>query len=175
MLLRRKSITVAIAIFLLAALAAIANPNLHSKPLASSSWQLPIAQMSRQVPVKDENKGRLLEQLNLTNDQKQQIASIRQKYRGQIEPLQDNAQAAQEELFNMMVGTESEKAIRTKRQEVVQLRQKLGDLRFESMMEMREVLTPEQRTQLLQMLQARRDDWRNRFGDDDRLNKNNWF
>jgi Spy/CpxP family protein refolding chaperone len=175
MLLSRKSITVAIAVFLFAALTAIVNPHLQPKTLSSTAWEQPIAQMSRQVGVKEGSRGRFLDRLNLTNNQKQQIASIRQKYRRQIEQLQEDAQAAQEELFNMMAGTESENVIRTKRQEVVQLRQELGDLRFESMMEMRDVLTPEQRTQLAQMIQQRRDNWRNRFGDSDRSHQNNWF
>ncbi|NJP20358.1 MAG: hypothetical protein HC763_16720 [Hydrococcus sp. CRU_1_1] len=128
------------------------------------------AQISTQEPI--ENKGKLLEQLNLSEPQKQQISSIRQKYRGQIEQLQEQTLQAQKELFDMMAGTQSIDAIRSKRKETASLREELGNLRFESMLEMREVLTSQQRAQVAQRLQQRREDWRSRFGD--RFNKH-WF
>lgn len=176
MLLSRKSIFVTIAVFFVAGIVAIASPHLYSKTLPNTAWEQPMAQMSRQsrAHANREGRGRLLEKLNLSGEQKQEIASIRQKYQGQIEQLQETSQATQEELFSMMAGTATESAIRAKRQELVQSRQQLGDLRFESMMEMREVLTPEQRSQLAQMLQKRRDNWRNRFDNGDRSGKN-WF
>jgi Spy/CpxP family protein refolding chaperone len=72
----------------------------------------------------------------------------------------------------MMAGTASVSDIRTKQQEVVRLREELGNVRFESMLEMRAVLTPEQRDRIGQMLHQRRDNWRNYSGD--RSHKN-WF
>lgn len=171
MLLSRKSLVFTIVVFAIGSTVAIANPFLTARTHNSMAWQQPVAQMSS--PVKNEGKGKFLDQLNLSNEQRQQIGSIRQKYQGQIEQLQERGQTTQEELFEMMAGTESVRDIRTKRDEVVQIRQELGDARFESLLEMREVLTPEQRTQLAEKLEERREGWRNnRSGD--RGNRN-WF
>jgi Spy/CpxP family protein refolding chaperone len=162
MLLRRKSFAVAIAVFLVASTVAIANPYLSSKTLSNTSWEQPVAQMSQQAQAQEEERERVLERLNLTGAQKQQIASIRRKYSGQIYQLQETTQTAQEDLFEMMTGNESASDIRSKRQEFVELRQELGNVLFESMMEMRNVLTPEQRTQLKELMQERRENWSDR-------------
>jgi periplasmic protein CpxP/Spy len=171
MLLSRKSLVFTMVVFLIGSSVAIANPFSNAKTNSSIAWQQPVAQMSS--AVKDEGRGKFLEQLNLSNEQRQQIASIRQKYQGQIEQLQERGQTTQEELFEMMAGTESVSDIRAKRDDVVEIRQELGNARFESLLEMREVLTPEQRTQLAQKLERRREGWRNnRSGD---RGGRNWF
>ncbi|MCU0537657.1 MAG: Spy/CpxP family protein refolding chaperone [Hydrococcus sp. Prado102] len=170
MLLSRKSFVVAIAAFFAVGFIGFASPLIHSQSLPMVTLEPSFAQISTPEPL--ENKGKFLEQLNLSEPQKQQISSIRQKYRGQIEQLQEQTMEAQKELFDMMAGTQSIDAIRSKREETASLREKLGNLRFESMLEMREVLTPQQRAQVAQRLQQRREDWRSRFGD--RFNKN-WF
>lgn len=119
-----------------------------------------------------EGKGKFLAKLDLTNEQKQELSAIRQKYRGQIEPIQNNMQIIQQELFDMMAGVDSTDAIRAKYQEAAQLRQQLGNIRFQSMLEMREVLTPQQRTQLAQMMEQRRRNWRDSTNDE---SNKNWF
>jgi Spy/CpxP family protein refolding chaperone len=174
MLRSRKYIPIAIAIFSVGSTVAIASPLWHSKTLSSPAWEQSIAQMPGRGrgEGRGEVRGRLLEQLNLTDTQKQKLSGIRQKYSERIEQLQDSMQKAQEELFKMMAGTASVSDIRTKQQEVVRLREELGNVRFESMLEMRAVLTPEQRDRIGQMLHQRRDNWRNYSGD--RSHKN-WF
>lgn len=174
MLLNRKSISIGIAVLIVSSTVAIANPQLHTKTLNSAFWDSSVAQMPRRDrgEGRREGRGKFLEKLNLTSDQKQQLSAIRQKYRGQIEPIQNDMQIVQRELFDMMAGVDSTDAIRTKYQEAAQLRQKLGNLRFQSMLEMREVLTPQQRTQLAQMMEHRRRNWRDSVNDEP--NKN-WF
>jgi Spy/CpxP family protein refolding chaperone len=166
-----------IVVFAIGSAIAITNPLLNSQPLASSFWQPSVAQASRDIKpenqAKEEDKNKFFEQLNLSSAQKQQIASVRQQYQPQIERLQNKAQIAQEELLTMMTGTDPVEEIRAKRQEAIEARQALGDARFESMLEMREVLTPPQRQQLAKILEGRRDNWRNnRSGD---RNGKNWF
>lgn len=170
MLLRRKSFVVAIAAFFAAGFIGLASPLIHSQSLPVSRLEPSFAQIPTQEPLED--KGKLLEQLNLSEPQKQQISSIRQKYRGQIEQLQEETMEAQKELFDMMAGTQPISDIRTKRDEAANLREELGNLRFESMLEMREILTPQQRSLVAQKLQQRRENWRSRFGE--RFNRN-WF
>ena len=108
-------------------------------------------------------KGQVIDELNLSNAQKQKIKQIHQQYQGQISQSQESLRSAQQRLSQMMVGTDSSIAIRRQHQKVVQLRQALDNLRFESMLAMREVLTPEQRRQFAQLMQQSRDDFR-RFG-----------
>jgi Spy/CpxP family protein refolding chaperone len=55
-----------------------------------------------------------------------------------------------------MNSTASASQIRSKNQQVEELQQQLQKLRFESMLEMREVMTPEQRAKFVQLMQQRR-------------------
>ena len=55
-----------------------------------------------------------------------------------------------------MQGNASEDQLRSKHQEIANLRQQMGNIRFESMLEMRKILTAEQRQKLAQFLQQRR-------------------
>jgi periplasmic protein CpxP/Spy len=174
-LLSRKSIAFSVVVFAIGSAIALTNPILNSQQMASSFWQPSVAQASKDTNPenKEEDKNRFFEQLNLSSTQKQQMASIRQQYKPQIEQLQNKAQVAQEELFAMMAGTDPADEIREKRQEAVEARQELGDARFESMLEMREVLTPQQRQQLAKIMEERRDSWRNNRSDE--RGGKNWF
>lgn len=174
MLLNRKSIMFSMIVFAIGSAIALTNPVLNSQQLTGSFWQPSIAQASRETKTENkEEKSRFFEQLNLSSPQKQQIATIRRQYQPQLEQLQNKAQVAQEEFLTMMAGTEPVEEIRTKRQKAIAARQELGDARFESMLEMREVLTPQQRQQLAKIMEERRDNWRNNHGGD--RNGKNWF
>jgi len=101
-------------------------------------------------------RGDMLQQLNLTDAQKKQMSAIRQKYKGQMQTLRGDMRSAQDKLAQLMAGSGSDSAIRAQHQKVEGLRDKLSALRFESMLEMRKVMTPEQRTQFQQMIHAQR-------------------
>lgn len=132
----------------------------------SAPNQLPqiIAQQPQRPDHPGGNEDRLFEQLNLTQAQKQQIQAIRNQYKGQLTQSRQAVRQAQEELKTLMTGTASANQIREKHRQVLTLRQKLEELQFESMLAMREVLTPEQRKQFGQMMQQRRDNFRDRTG-----------
>jgi Spy/CpxP family protein refolding chaperone len=98
----------------------------------------------------------LIEQLNLTDDQKRQIATIRQKYQGQMSQLRQSMKSDRQELEALMTGNATDTRIRAKHREIEQNRQQLSDLRFQSLLEMRRVLTPEQRTRFAELMQQRR-------------------
>jgi protein CpxP len=99
----------------------------------------------------------LFQQLNLTEQQKQQLSSIRQKYRGPMQQLLQQQRAAQDQLAQLMAGSGSESAIRDKNREITNLMQKLSDLRLNSLLEIRKVMTAEQRSQLSQLMKAKSD------------------
>ena len=53
--------------------------------------------------------------------------------------------------------------MREKHRQIIGLRQQLEEVQFESTLAMREVLTPEQRSQLAQLMQQRRQTAKNRM------------
>jgi Spy/CpxP family protein refolding chaperone len=107
----------------------------------------------------------LMEQLNLSDQQKQDLSGIRQKYQGQMKQLQEQLRTSQQALRSMMSGTASADSIRTKHTEIVQLRQQLENLGFESMLETRDILTPDQRQQFAQLMEKQRGKMKQRMGD----------
>lgn len=92
-----------------------------------------------------------MERLNLSPEQRQQLQSIRQKYEGQWQKLETDLRSQQGELRQLMAGSADKETIRKKHNQVTQIRQKLGDLRFEMMLDSREILTPQQRQEFAQM------------------------
>lgn len=115
----------------------------------------------RQGERSSDKAEKLIEQLDLSDEQVQQLNTIRQKYASQLQPLRERIRTTADELRTMMQGEASDTALRMKHKDMVSLRQQMGDLRFESMIEMRKVLTPQQRQEFAQLMQQRRqrDGW----------------
>ncbi|HIK24411.1 MAG TPA: Spy/CpxP family protein refolding chaperone [Thermosynechococcus sp. M46_R2017_013] len=100
--------------------------------------------------------GANLENLNLTAEQRQRLQAVRQQYQAQMEQTRNQLRTAKEELRQMMGSNASEDQIRSKHQQVRQLENQLASLRFESMLAMRGILTPQQRQTLATQMQQRR-------------------
>ncbi len=115
-----------------------------------------LAQEQGIEPRRRDRAEQFQQRLNLSDEQMQQLRNIRKKYRPQMEQLKTQMRTQGQELSRMMQGNTSESDLRRKHQAIVNLRQKMGDIRFESMLEMRQVLTTEQRQQFAQFLQQRR-------------------
>ena len=94
----------------------------------------------------------LLQQLDLTSEQQQRIKQIHLQYRGQIRKKKANLTRLQQQLSDMMVGTEPVELLRAKNQQISVLRQQIGKLRFESMLATREILTPQQRRKFRELV-----------------------
>lgn len=105
-----------------------------------------------------EAQSSILEQLNLTWFQKQRIRQIHRQYQHRILQTKNQLRSLQEQLTEMMTGTDSIAAIRAKNRELVLLRQKVGELHFESMLATREVLTLEQRQKFKEIIESRQDE-----------------
>ncbi|URR36150.1 Spy/CpxP family protein refolding chaperone [Thermosynechococcus sp. HN-54] len=99
--------------------------------------------------------GANLDNLNLTPEQRQRLQAVRQQYQGQMEQTRNQLRTAKAELRQMMSGNASEEQIRSKYQQVRQLENQLASLRFESMLAMRSILTPQQRQALAAQMQQR--------------------
>lgn len=109
-----------------------------------------------------EAPGKLLQQLNLSNDQLQQIKNIRSRNNSEIRSSRQRARQLQQEIQDLMSGTASSDLVRAKFNELQSARQQAAKLQFEQMLAMREVLTPQQRSQLAQLIKQRRETRRNR-------------
>ncbi|MGK7926604.1 MAG: Spy/CpxP family protein refolding chaperone [Spirulina sp.] len=94
---------------------------------------------------------RMLEQLNLSAEQKQQIQAIREQAKANSQQLREQMQNAREQMRSLMAGNASESELRQQHQVIDNLRDQMSDRRFETMLQIREVLTPEQRAQLAEM------------------------
>lgn len=107
---------------------------------------------------KDDELGdeKFIEKLNLTADQKQKIQVIRQKYQPEIQQTHQSLRAEKSKLREMMVNNQSSDQMRNQHRKIVALNQKLNNLRFESMLEIREVLTAQQRQDFASMMEKRK-------------------
>lgn len=104
-----------------------------------------------------QRRNRFMERLNLSEEQKLEIAQIREKYKQRFRPLREQAKSLRQELQTMLNGTASDGQIRAKHRELMKLRQELETLRFESTLEMRNVMTLEQRREFAKFRQERRE------------------
>lgn len=105
------------------------------------------------------NKGgqsRLIQELNLTQEQQQQMQQIKNRYEPQMSSLRQQIRTERQTLQTMMNNNESADAIRAQNETISNLTQQMRNVGFETMLEMREVLTPQQRDQLTQMMNERR-------------------
>jgi len=101
-------------------------------------------------------RGNLMEELDLTAAQRNQLQSIRSEYQPRLMEQKEALSDAYETLRDMMTDDASTSEVRRQHQQVQALRQEMSDLRFESMLEMREVLTPEQREEFAELMEDRR-------------------
>jgi Spy/CpxP family protein refolding chaperone len=97
----------------------------------------------------------LIEQLNLTDDQKSKVAAIRQKYQEKTKKLRETLRSNEQELNSLLSNNASDREIRSKHQQISRNRQEMSNLQFESFLEIRQVLTPAQRTEFSQLMQER--------------------
>ena len=94
--------------------------------------------------------------LNLTEEQKTQLAEIRKKKMESMKPLREKSKEARKSFFEKLKSDTSEEDIRKAHSELATLRTQKADARFENMLAVRRVLTPEQRIQLAQNFKNRK-------------------
>jgi periplasmic protein CpxP/Spy len=123
---------------------ATAPVNLFKNNFPRLIVQTIIADSSNPSPQPEQSVS-LFQQLNLTEQQHEQLNKIYHQYRQQIFKKKDIIAKLQQQLSDMMVGTESVELLRQKNQELNLMRQEMSLLRFESMLATREILTPQQR------------------------------
>lgn len=95
----------------------------------------------------------LFQQLDLTKEQTQQIKQIHLQYQQQILSKKQDIVRLQQQLSDMLMGTEAVALLRAKNQQLSVLRQEMESLHFESMLATREILTPQQRLKFRELVQ----------------------
>ena len=120
------------------------------------STPIQVARM-RQRRDRSGQQGRFLQELNLTPDQTRRITAIRSKYKAELQQQRQATQQAQKQLRDLMVSSASAGQVRQQFQQVQTLRRQLSETQFNSLLEVREVLTVEQRRKFAELMQNRRD------------------
>ena len=98
----------------------------------------------------------MMESLNLSSQQEQELQAIRQQYGEKIRPLKKQLRTNEDQLRTLMSSSASDDQIRAKQRQVSSLRQQIGGLLFESMLESRAILNMDQRKQFAEMMGERR-------------------
>jgi periplasmic protein CpxP/Spy len=99
--------------------------------------------------------GQLFQSLNLTPEQMQKLKSVQKENKDQIREQQRSLRAIRLEMQQMLGNNTPSATVLSKFQDVQQKQQSLNQLRFKSLLAMREVLTPTQRQQLSQQMMKR--------------------
>ena len=120
-----------------------------------------IAQNPDHRPCEFGRKGRgyrmeRLRELDLTPEQSEQIETIQQQSQADTEPLRQEFQQAHAQMRSLLAGNANSDELRQQHQQIQTLHQQLGNQRFETMLQVREILTPEQRSSWGELIQKHR-------------------
>ncbi len=116
-----------------------------------------------QSPERQRQRPGLFRDLQLSRQQRREIRAIRQQYGPQTREKVQLLRQTRKELKAMIAGESPDAEVRTQFQSLEQLTQETLKLRFENMMAIRKVLTPDQRQQLAEKLAERRRQRQRRF------------
>lgn len=114
-----------------------------------------VTQNQQTAPAVNNAEG-LLDALNTSPEQKQKIEVIRKEYQEKLRQQQEQLRQIQQQLNQLMVNNASESELRQKHDQFMQVREDIGNTQFDLMLKMRQVLTPQQRSQLAEIMQQRR-------------------
>ena len=158
------AVTGALVILPLSTYAAESNQNQITN-LQEQNNMTKIAQHSRHGKRgRGEGMQRVLQQLDLTPEQLQQIEDIQEQSKNQAQALHQQMQTQREEMRSLLASDATPEQLQQQHQQTQDLHQQLGDNRFETMLQVREVLTSEQRTQMAELM-AQRPERRGNFLD----------
>ncbi|MBP0021606.1 MAG: Spy/CpxP family protein refolding chaperone [Cyanobacteria bacterium SBLK] len=131
----------------------------NAPDLASANRENPIStkdiQLAQNRPGRGQRGEQLAEMLDLTEDQQQEIQEIRQSYRSQIQQNRQTVQTIRQEISDLFATNASAEQLRDKQRELNQIQMEINTLNFESMLEVREILTLEQREKFSEVLEQR--------------------
>lgn len=109
---------------------------------------------SAQTPAqgkRGERGEKMFQQLGLSSSQQAQITSIRNQSKTSSAGLRQQLKTAHQQLQSLLASSTDESAIRQAHQQLQSLEQQMHGQRFDTMLKVREVLTPAQRTKLAEL------------------------
>jgi periplasmic protein CpxP/Spy len=109
---------------------------------------------SQPIDVPNPPPANILKSLNLSDTQRQQIQAIMAKDQEARRAVMQELRTQEQELRTMMDGNTTREALLQKFNQVQGLRRQNEQRRFEQMLAMREILTPQQRSQLSQAVRS---------------------
>ncbi len=127
-------------------------PNLATAELKPNLNNQLLAQTTEEPKSPEEAIKEFIDSLNLTDEQKTQITTIITEYRPEIIETFQELVVALNNLNRVVKPDSSSNDIRVARDEVVHLERKLSDLMFDELIEIRDKLTVEQRSQINQKI-----------------------
>jgi len=105
--------------------------------------------------IAQRRRSNLMQELDLSQQQLRQIQQIQNRYQGQVQQQRDRLRQTQNQLSSRLAGNASTRELRQLFRQLQTQRQELSQLQFDIMLEIREVLTPEQRRTFTQIMQRR--------------------
>ncbi|MGB7416851.1 MAG: Spy/CpxP family protein refolding chaperone [Thermosynechococcaceae cyanobacterium] len=141
----------------------IAHFSTTEPALAETSQPTLLAQNATPPATENGKKGwgkgreQLFEQLSLTDAQKTEIEAIRQAARSNKEGKREEMRAARDKMQELYASDASADELRAQHQTTQSMRQASGEQRFETKLKIREVLTPEQRTKLVELMKQKQE------------------
>ncbi len=99
---------------------------------------------------------KLVKQLDLTPEQSQKVDAIQEQFRSDNKTLFQEMRTNYQEMRSLLASDASNEQLRQQHQKIQDLRQELGTNRFENMLQIREILTPEQRAQMAELMEQHR-------------------
>jgi periplasmic protein CpxP/Spy len=124
-------------------------------PIVPARAQLLIAQ-NGEPKIPAGGVGKLAKELNLTPVQIERLQKLRTASKSKTKERRQALRVAKHELAQLIQGNATTDEIRQKRKQVQALQKDLADDRFEGTLAIREILTPEQRMKLHQLMEQRR-------------------
>ncbi|MEM7770642.1 MAG: Spy/CpxP family protein refolding chaperone [Cyanobacteria bacterium P01_E01_bin.6] len=103
----------------------------------------------------EERHEQMAEALDLTDDQQAEIQAIREQARTENDGLRQQMEQARESMRSLFEADASADQIRQQHDQIQQLHQQLGDAMLDVRLEIRDVLTAEQRSQLAELMPER--------------------
>jgi protein CpxP len=102
-------------------------------------------------------QGRVMDRLNLTPEQKQRMQTIHKETQEQMKPLRQEMRQAQQERKSLLQNNNaSTQQLQGNFDKIQGIKNRIAQIQFNRMTKMRDVLTPEQRSQMEKMMQERR-------------------
>lgn len=107
-------------------------------------------------------KNDFMEEMNLSAEQKTNLKNLRKKYRKQMEAKRADLKEVREALNAGFEANASDMDLKKSFEKVQAAESSLEALRFERRLEMRKILSEEQRAQFRKMMKERGEKWRER-------------